>query len=270
MTNDHDVAAARGQLSGDAAEVYEAFFVPALFAQWPSQVLAAGGVRAGDRVLDVGCGTGIATAAAAGLVGPGGHVTGVDPNESMLAVARRRTEPVEWRVGAAEALPFADASFDRVVSQFAVMFFADRAQGLEEMARVLASGGTVAIATWASVEHSPGYAALLDLVGRVVGPDAATALAAPFSLGQPDPVHELVAGAFADVHVATRPGVATFASIAAWVHTDVCGWTLAGMVDDDCYDRLVATASVELGRFTDGAGRVRFDAPALIATGRRQ
>ena len=66
------------------------------------------------------------------------------------------------------------------------------------------------------------------------------------------------------------PPRATSASIAAWVHTDVCGWTLAGMVDDDCYDRLVATASAELDRFTDGAGRVRFDAPAVIVTGRRR
>ena len=63
-----------------------------------------------------------------------------------------------------------------------------------------------------------------------------------------------MAGAFGDVHVATRPGVARFASIDAWVHTDVCGWTLARMVDDEHHERLLAAASVELASFTDDAG----------------
>lgn len=261
--------ASHGQVVGSAAEVYEQFFVPALFAQWPPQVLDAAGVATGDRVLDVGCGTGIVAAAAAARVGDGGRVVGLDPNEPMLTVARRRPERIEWRTGVAESIPFEDGAFDRVVSQFALMFFTDRAGGLREMARVLRTGGTVAVATWAPAAASPGYAVLIDLVGRVVGGDAAAALAAPFELGDSVTVHDLVAASFGDAQVQERHGVARFESIAAWVHTDARGWILGDMIDDEMYDELLAAALVELAPFTDAAGHVEFAVPALITTGRR-
>jgi ubiquinone/menaquinone biosynthesis C-methylase UbiE len=132
-----------------AAEVYDEFFAPALFDQWPEQVLDAAAVAPGKRVLDVGCGTGILTRAAAGRVGSAGHVVGLDPNPGMLTVARRSAEAIDWREGVAESLPFEDGSFHRVVSQFAAMFFTDADTAISEMARVLAPSGKVAIATWA-------------------------------------------------------------------------------------------------------------------------
>jgi ubiquinone/menaquinone biosynthesis C-methylase UbiE len=257
----------RGQLTDDSAEIYEAFFVPALFAQWPEHVLDAAGVVPGDRVLDVGCGTGVLAAAAATRVGPSGRVVGLDPNDAMLAVAAGRASTVEWRPGVAEAIPFPDDSFDRVVCQFALMFFDDRTRGLREMARVLRPGGVAAVATWADAAESPGYAAMIDLVGRVVGPAAADALRAPFALGTARVLADLVAGALADVEVARLDGTARFASIEAWVHTDIRGWTLGPMVDDACYDRLLAAAVDELALFVDPDGSVAFAAPALVASG---
>ncbi len=118
MTN-----AQRGQVVHSAAEVYEEFFVPALFGQWPDRVLDAVGASEGDRILDVGCGTGVLARAAVERVGGTGRVAGVDPNDGMLAVARRLGPDVTWDTGVAEHLPYPDASFDRVVSQFALMFF---------------------------------------------------------------------------------------------------------------------------------------------------
>ena len=79
----------RGQVSAAAAEVYDSFFVPALFEQWTDVVLEVADVRSGHRVLDVGCGTGVLARAAHARVGAGGHVAGLDPNDGMLAVARR-------------------------------------------------------------------------------------------------------------------------------------------------------------------------------------
>ena len=159
-------ASDRGQVSRSAAEVYEEFFVPALFRQWVQPVADAADIRAGDRVLDVACGTGILARHAATRVGAAGSVCGVDINEGMLAVARREAPEIEWRKGAAEALPFADDGFDAVVSQFGLMFFADQAKAIREMRRVLRPGGRLAVAVWDSLANTPGYAAMTALLQR--------------------------------------------------------------------------------------------------------
>ncbi|HZN20326.1 MAG TPA: class I SAM-dependent methyltransferase [Micromonosporaceae bacterium] len=113
------------QLSAEAAEAYEAQFVPSFFAQWAPRLLDAAGVAAGQDVLDVACGTGIVARGAAERVGPDGSVTGVDRSEEMLAVARRVRPDLRWRHGDAAALPFGDREFDAVVCQMAMMFFPD-------------------------------------------------------------------------------------------------------------------------------------------------
>jgi SAM-dependent methyltransferase len=184
----------------------------------------------------------------------------------MLAVARRLAPGVAWDSGVAERLPYADASFDRVVSQFALMFFVDREAALSEMARVLAQGRSVAIATWAALDTTPGYGAMVELLGELFGDDAADALRAPFVLGDPEEFRELMATVFPEPAVTIHGGTARFESIAAWVHTDVRGWTLAGLIDDDQYELLLREAERRFARFSDPLGRVEFPAPALIAT----
>lgn len=256
----------RGQVVAAAADVYEEFFVPALFGAWPQRVLDAAGVGEGDRVLDVACGTGILARAARKRVGERGQVVGLDPNEGMLAVAQRLEQGVEWRPGVAEELPFGDASFDRVVSQFGMMFFTDAKQAVAEMSRVLAPGGSVAVAVWAALEDTPGYLAMAGLLADLFDEDTAAALRAPYSLGKPDLVREVMVESFPDVLVERHDGVARFDSIDAWVHTDIRGWTLADSIDDDQYAMLLREARRRLAVFTDGSGRVSFPAPALIAT----
>src|SRR5262245_46482610 len=116
----------RGQVSHSAAEMFEEFFVPALSQAWARRVADAARIQSGQRVLDVACGTGALTREVAARVGSDGSVVGLDPNEGMLAVARRKAPALEWRQGPAEALPFASATFDTVVSQFGLMFFENR------------------------------------------------------------------------------------------------------------------------------------------------
>ena len=259
-------AATAGQVSSTAAEVYEDFFVPTLFDQWPRHVLDAAGLSAGEDVLDVGCGTGILARVASRRLEGSGSVTAIDLNDGMLAVARRHAEPVTWEHGAAEQLPFPDGSFDRVVSQFAVMFFADQRAALTEMCRVTRRGGTITIATWASIDESPGYRAMADLLQRLLGDQAAAALTAPFTLGTPDELRAMAGAILPDLVVTRHDGLARFDSLETWIHTDVRGWTLADMINDDRYRELLAVAKSELANFVDHHGRVRFPAPALIAS----
>ena len=102
----------RWQVSTGAAEVYESCFVPAIFGAWARPVADAAGIRMGNKVLDVGCGTGVLAREALSRVGQEGHVVGLDLNEGMLAVAARTEPKIEWRRGDAASLPFEDASFD--------------------------------------------------------------------------------------------------------------------------------------------------------------
>jgi SAM-dependent methyltransferase len=254
----------KGQVTRSAAEIYEEFFVPALFWQWAPIVADAARISGGQRVLDVACGTGVLAREAASR---GASVTGLDRNDGMLATARRIAPSVEWKTGRAEQLPFADGSFDAVVSQFSLMFFDDRTQALREMRRVLKPGGRLAVAVWDALETSPGYAAMAVLLDRLFGHRIAGELHAPFALGDTGKLRALFAEAgMRDAKVATHAGTARFPSIEAWVRTDVKGWTLADLIDDNQYALLLREAAVALRTYAKADGIVLFDAPALIAT----
>lgn len=256
-----------GQVTRNAAQIYDEFFLPALFLEWPPRVAEAAGLAPGQKVLDVACGTGVLALEAARRVGPAGAVSGLDRNEGMLAVARRKAPGIDWRVGQAEALPYGERAFDAVVSQFGLMFFEDRVAALGEMWRVLRPGGRLAVAVFDAAEHSPGYAAMIALLTRLFGASIANELRAPFALGDPDGFRALFAGAgIAGVTVRTLPGTARFPSIEAWVHTDVKGWTLADRLDETQYRTLLKAAEQELAIYRKADGTVAFAIPAHIAS----
>ncbi len=263
-------AAERGQVSGSAADIYERFFLPALFAEWAPRLAERSAIGPGDRVLDVACGTGVAAREALARVAPGGRVSGLDCNPDMLGVAARIAPQVDWRAGTAQALPFGDASFDVALCQFGLMFFEDRAGALAEMWRVLRPGGRLAVATWAALPTSPGYAAMYALLQDLFGAEIAGALHAPFALGEADMLHALAREAgIAGATVETVAGHARFASLEDWLHTEIRGWTLADTIDDAGFERLLAAAPEHLGRFAGADGRISFAAPAHILSATR-
>ncbi len=257
----------KGQIIAEAAEVYEEFFIPALFQEWAPRVADAARIQSGHRVLDVACGTGVLARAVADRVGPAGSVVGLDINEGMLAMARRKAPQIEWRQGPAEALPFDSNSFDAVVSQFGLMFFEDRRAAVEEMVRVLRPGGRLAVAIWDSLENTPGYAVVTELLQRLFGDETADALRAPYVLGDRQHLRTLFADAgIPEAKITTHEGTARFPSIKSWVYTDVKGWTLADMIDDAQFELLLEEAEYALRPFVTDQGTVAFNAPAHIVT----
>ncbi len=255
------------QLSTDAAVVYERCFIPAIFGQWPPQRADAASIGPCDRVLDVGCGTGVLAREAADRVGPEGRVTGFDLNESMLAVARQARPEIDWRQGDAAELPFDDASFDVVASQFMLMFVPDQAAVLKEMWRVLAPGGRLAVAVWSD---SSGYAALADIARRRTSEEVAATLVAPFSLGAGAELLELFQSAgIADAGLESRDGWARFPSIDEFVRVEIKGWVLADSLDDAGYSALLDEAREGLKGFCNDDGEIAMPMNAHIVTARK-
>jgi arsenite methyltransferase len=115
--------------------------------------------RTGDRVLDAGCGCGMDTFVAALLAGAQGQAIGIDLTEEMLNIARAaassETGNMEFHVGSIEALPFADASFDLVISNGVLNLVPDKAAAFSEIARVLRPEGALAAADLLVVETIP-------------------------------------------------------------------------------------------------------------------
>ena len=257
-----------GQVAASAAEIYERFFVPALFTDWPPQILQAAEVTQGQTVLDVACGTGILARAAFQWVGDTGHVSGVDINDGMLAVAKDQNADIDWQQGQAESLPFEDATFDHVVSQFGLMFFQDRRKAITEMLRVMKPGHKACIAVWASLSATPGYAAVATMLNDVFNAEIAQSIEAPYCLGDARELASIVAEAGAcNVAVNTVAGKARFDSIDDWLFTDIKGWTLADVIDDNDYERLRrGGAKISQARFANKNGKVVFEAPANLVT----
>jgi SAM-dependent methyltransferase len=252
-----------------AAQAYEGLHVPALFAAWAPLVLEAAHVRAGERILDVGCGTGIVARQAAGIVGAGGYVAGVDIDAGMLTVAGSIAPSVSWTQASAERLPFQDACFDAVICQFGLMFFPNRLAALREMFRVLATDGRLAAVVWDSLERSEAYSVVVPLLERLAGSRAAGALKAPFVMGDVRELESLLrASGAANVRISTQTGTARFPSIRTMVEADLRGWlpVMGVALDDDLTEQILRAAERSLHRYVVADGGVEFESSAHIVT----
>ena len=134
-----------------AAEAYDRF-MGRYSTQLSQQLADLAGVRAGLRVLDVGCGPGALTAELVGRLGAA-SVAAVDPSEPFVAAAQARNPGVNVLQASAEQLPFADDEFDAALAQLVVHFMKDPVAGLAEMARVTRRNGVVAACVWDHAGH---------------------------------------------------------------------------------------------------------------------
>jgi ubiquinone/menaquinone biosynthesis C-methylase UbiE len=153
--------------------IYEAF-VEVFFAGRRrgayTRLVELSGARPGDRVLDVGCGTGYLTRLVAKAVGPGGKSVGVDPSPGLIEYARKKSHGAAcaYETGVAEALQAPDASFDVVVTSLAIHHIPAelRPAAMGEMFRVLRPGGLLLLADF----RPPRSRVVRHLVGALTGP----------------------------------------------------------------------------------------------------
>jgi ubiquinone/menaquinone biosynthesis C-methylase UbiE len=154
----------RAQAIPGFADAYERILVPGIFGPWSDELLErARPIGVSDRILDLGCGTGIVARRVRARLGGGARVTGVDVDAGMLAKARDLAPEIRWIEGDAMELPFPDASFELVLCQQVLQFVPDRAKALREIRRVLAPGGRLLVATWRARHEQK----LFEALGRI-------------------------------------------------------------------------------------------------------
>ncbi len=178
-----------------------------------ARLVAFAGIKPGDKVFDVGCGTGVAalTARAAGA-----KVTGLDLTPALLERARENARiagfsDIAWKEGDAEALPYKDGEFDAVISQYGHIFAPRADVTIREMLRVLRPGGRIAFSTWPP-ELALGR--VFALCGRHLPPPPG--VTPPGAWGSPDFVRERLGSAVKDLAFDTGTMLFPALSVAHW------------------------------------------------------
>jgi len=193
--------------SKSPAENYERYFVPTIGGPVAQDLVEAANLQPGERVLDVACGTGVVARLAAERIGSTGTVAGLDLHPGMLTVARASTpasQSINWYEASAEAMPLPDASFDVVLCQMGLQFMSNKAAALQEIRRVLDTGGRVLI-------NMPGpkptlFAILTEALAQHIAPQAAAFADVVFSFYDVDEITGLLRDAgFRDINVEARP-----------------------------------------------------------------
>ena len=211
LGNPNDPAAIREMFDriADRYDRMNTLMTAGLDAGWRRATIAAAELSPGKRVLDLACGTGMLTRAAAAAIGPSGEAIGLDASTRMLERARQVRPkaggaPIRWLTGDAMHLPLDDASVDAVLIGFGLRNLPDFGAAVAEMARVTRPGGRVVIleiahprAAGPRLVHGLWFRRVVPLLGRLTGRGAAYAYL-PASLDDypsPEAIGRLMAAA---------------------------------------------------------------------------
>jgi ubiquinone/menaquinone biosynthesis C-methylase UbiE len=223
------------QLEGSAAELYQRYLVPGITSKWAEDLVRRAQLRSGEEVLDVACGTGVVARLAAKKMGSG-HVTGLDLNAGMLAVARGVSgegPPVNWMEGSALDLPFPSGRFDAVLCQLGLQFFPDQSKALREMRRVVRMSGRVALSVYSPIERTPGANAFVRALDDVLGPQASRIKRGEHSFAAPAQLEKLVLDAgFGSVEVQTVVQTIVFPSVLDYVRFQLLATPMTVLLKD--------------------------------------
>lgn len=260
------------------AEGYERYMVPTLFRPWAVRLVDVAAPVDGERVVDIGCGTGIVAREVARRLPGLGVVQAVDVSAGMLAVAREAAieedvAGIVWHEGRAERLPWPDRTADVVLCQFALMFFDDRLAALREMRRVVRGSGRVLMSVWQGLERHPFYDTLHRVIQARLG---VSALQDIFALGDAGRLRALVADAgFRDLHLESMSMTARFPSpesfLAGEIDVDTAAIPAMQHLDAAARTAMVAAISADMAaplRAVTQAGHVVLEFHAHVVTAR--
>jgi len=208
------------QLSGDAPLAYDTYIVAAFMQNYSRRLVETAVIKAGTRVLDVACGTGVVTRLAAERAGAEGYVAGLDINAGMLSRARALSEKTQivWNEGTVTNMPFPEGSFDVVLCQQGLQFFPDKAAALGEMRRVLTPAGRLVVSVWRALDFCPWQRAIGDAVERYVSLEAGKQIRSAFSLGDANLLRDTIGSAgFRNVEIKVEPETIRHSSLQEYV-----------------------------------------------------
>ncbi|HEV2865033.1 MAG TPA: methyltransferase domain-containing protein [Allosphingosinicella sp.] len=201
--------------AGSIPALYDRHLVPLLFEPYARDLASRIAALQPQGILETAAGTGAVTAEIARAV-PQAEIIATDLNQAMLDVAATRVDSprVSFRQADAQALPFADSSFDLVACQFGVMFFPDRLAGYREARRVLRPGGVFLFNVWDRIEANPVSDVLARAVAALFPDNPPTFLnRVPFGYHDKERIaQDLRAAGFTDISSATVPTSSTVRS----------------------------------------------------------
>lgn len=158
---------------GSIPAIYNEYLTPVLFDHYAQHLAAYVSVMRPERLLEIGCGTGIATRRVADAIPEHAEYVVTDLIPDMLDFAKAHTHtarPLSWQLADVTALPFKDNRFDLIISQLSVMFF-DRPKAFREVCRVLQPGGSFIFSAWDKPVHIPLLQLVLDAVEQHLPPE---------------------------------------------------------------------------------------------------
>ena len=210
-----------------AAEAYEKFLVSTLIETPAREAMEVVAPRAGEKLLDVACGTGIVARVAAPRMAPNGAIAGLDSDPAMIAAAQKFVANpvgvnVTWHCAGAQKMPFEGTTFDIVVCVQGLQYFPDCATALSEIRRVMKGDGRFVAVVWRSLEECKGQYAIAQALERR-NVDAAPIRKA-YSWAGPDQVLRYLGEAgFRNVEIRSGSMKARFASTRAFVDAFATG-----------------------------------------------
>lgn len=251
-----------------------------MFAPLTAALIEQARIEAGQKVLDIGGGSGEPSLTISNIVGPNGSVTYTDPVAGMVEIAqaeatRRGLTNIHFKQCSAQDLPFPDGTFDVAVSRLSAMFFTDPAAGIREALRMVVDGGNVSFVVWSAKEANPFFSTVTDVIDRFVevspqGPDV------------PDAFRFAIPGKLAGIVESVGAKDVTERPLSFEIEAPISleqFWQMRTEMSDTLREKLARLAPAQLPivkqEVSDAArkyfagGKMSFPAQALVVSGRK-